>query len=233
MDLVGRIYADARKRGELEAKRSYTASHFHASESGDCKRELALRRTIHPRERFDEPSSLLRLQDGHVHHSAVREIIRGIPGITLTNIEHDEILFVELEGYPPFVVTGHCDGHLHDSGDPEAYVLEVKGLNRFSFQKLKSEQIDTLREVYPKAIPQARMYMGMMEKEKALILIKNKDTSELKQFTLEHDEKKYMKLIMKFAEISKLLGQKDLPLCDFLKGSKQCRFCNYPSLCGR
>lgn len=233
MNLVGEIYKNARTLRDREVKRSADPRCFHASESGDCRRQIALRKSGTKVEREDEPSSILRLQDGHVHHQAVRDLISQLPMVTLTNAESSEILFVELDGYPPFVITGHCDGIVNDLNGDEEAVLEVKGLNRFSFQKLKNEEIETLKAVYPKAIPQARLYMAMFEKTKAIILIKNKDTSELKQFTLEHDDAKFMKIVTRFAEIAKSVKEGDLPLCDFLKNDRRCTYCPFPSMCGR
>jgi hypothetical protein len=234
MDLVGKIYQYARKSGELEGVRTHDPRLFRASEAGDCARQIALKKLNTPVEREDDAISMLRLGDGHMHHNHLREIISKLPGVSLSHVEADETLFVELEGYPPIIITGHCDGvvHDHNNGGGKA-VLEVKGLNRFTAQKMKSEDLDTLKEGYPKAIPQARVYMAMHDVPKAIILIKSKDTSELKQFTLEHDDKKLMKIVTRFASIARDVMNSEAPPCDYLSGDKRCNYCPFPSKCGR
>lgn len=231
IDLVGRIYQNARVLRESETRREGNPRHFHASEAGDCKRQIALRKLNTTPETKDDSISLLRLEDGHMHGSAVRHLVSRIPGIHVTDVERDEIIFAELDGCPSIVITGHCDFIIHDLETKTRHVVEVKGINRFSFGKLKNEDIDSLKDGYPKAIPQCRLYCYMHDTDGGIVLVKCKDTSEYKQFTLERDKKKEFKIIQRFAEIARDITQ--VPACDFLKGDKRCNYCPFPSQCGR
>lgn len=233
LDLVGRIYQNARVLQELETKRVADYRHFHASEAGDCAREIALKKLNKPREKKDDPISLLRLQDGHMHGIAVKDIVSKIPGISVTDVERDEIVFIELEDYPSIVVTGHCDFIVHDETSGRG-VVDVKGINRFAkLWKGKNEDLDVLKEAYPKAIPQVRIYSFMHNTDWGMVLAKCKDTSEYKQYTLERDEKKERKIFVRFADIAKTVQEGNLPKCDFLKGDKRGQYCPFSSQCGR
>lgn len=233
MDLVGRLYQNARILRDKESPYEGDPRHFRVSEAGECRRQIALRKLNTPRERKEEAIDFLRLEDGHMHHNHLRSLVARLPGIHLTDVERDEIIFAELPDLPPVIITGHCDGIIHGLDNGARYILEIKGLNRFSAQKLKNNDLDSLKEVYPKAIPQARLYSYMYDTAGALVLVKSKDTSELKQVIVPRDDKKAMILIKRFAEISKGIKDNNIPECDYLKKDKRCTYCPFTSMCGR
>lgn len=234
VNLVGRIYQNARVLRERETKRDGDLRHFQASESGDCKRQIALRKLNTVRETEDDPIGLLRLEDGHMHGSAVRHLVARLPGVHVTDVERDEIIFAELSGCPPIIITGHCDFIIHDLEEGARIIVEVKGLNRFSFGALKNEDLETLKTYYKKAIPQSRIYRYMHGADYSIVLVKCKDTSEYKQFTIPKDEAKEYKIMERLSQIAKELLEGKVPECDYLKGDKKnCKYCPYPSMCGR
>lgn len=234
IDLVGRIYQNARVLRELETKRTGDYRHYHASEAGDCRRTIALKKLNTVPETTDDSISLLRLGDGHMHGNAVRDLVARIPGIQVTDVERDELIFAELDGYPPIIITGHCDFIVHDAETKTRGIVDVKGINRFSkIWKAKSEDIEALREGYPKAIPQVRLYNYMHDTDWGMVLAKNKDVSEYRQYTIPRDKKKEFTIVKRFAEIAKDVSEGTVPPCDFLKGDSRCKYCPFPSMCGR
>lgn len=233
VDLVGRLYQNARKLKALETKRVSDPRHFSASESGKCRREIFLSKSNIPSESKEDAISVLRLEDGHVHGRAVLDIVSRLPGIQVTDAERDEIIFGDLPGYPPFIITGHCDFIIHDLETGTRLVTEVKGINRFSFKTLINEDLESLKRAYPKAIPQARIYRFMHDTDGSIVLVKCKDTSEYKQVTIPKDEKAEWRAIKKFAEIAKNLQEGNTPPCDYLKKDKRGQYCPFKSMCGR
>jgi CRISPR/Cas system-associated exonuclease Cas4 (RecB family) len=233
LNLVGLIYQNARVLREKETKREGDPRLYRVSEAGECARQIALRKLNTPTERTEEAVDWLRLEDGHMHHNHLRSVVARLPGVYLTDVESSEVIFAELPGLPPITITGHCDGIIHGLDNGARYILEIKGLNRFSAQKIKNNDYESLKEVYPKAIPQARLYSFMYDTAGALILIKSKDTAELKQVVIPRDDAKAFKIIERFSKIAKAIQDNNIPPCDYLKKDRRCTYCPFTSKCGR
>lgn len=238
MRLKPLIYRQALKLKTLNRPRVHYPNIFHASEAGDCTREIYFRRAgREPENSFDskveEARVSMLLNDGRMHQAGVTGYLQQAPGIHVTNIETDGVL---VEG--PIIITGHPDAIVHDSKTGEIGILEVKGLSTkipwFTKVKFEDYNIDTLKTNYPKAIPQARVYMKMFGASTASIIIKDKNDSTLWEFEIEHDEKIYQNIVEKFKSIHKSLiaGNDKGVFCDFMKNDKRSKFCNYQSECG-
>lgn len=232
MELKREIYKAALRLKKSRQRRVELPNFFSASEAGECRRALALRKlnkepTRTEKDAWDEARVEMLLADGRLHQAAITQYIHNIPNVYITNIED-----MLIKPYKNIFVTGHPDGILTEVKEKKNTILEVKGLSRFTCQKLKDGDIETLKEAYPKAIPQSRMYMWLSEIEHAKIIVKDKDRSELYEFDLGHSEEPVLRILEKFNSIFEELTAKRTPACDYLKGDKRCMFCPYPEECG-
>jgi hypothetical protein len=216
--LVERIYENVPKRPPPRPR-----NNFRASEAGDCRRQIAYARLGTTQDPLP-PQKLLLFQDGHTHQREVSELIRQLKGIKLQGVEKEFKKKVTV-GSVAFVVIGHADGIVVEEAEGEM-ILEVKGVNHFTFEDFKKT-----REVKQAYIDQALMYMWMSDIPKALILVKNKNTSELLEFPLEYDPERVKILLKRYADVESALQQKKLPARDFELGSKECYQCDYFSSC--
>lgn len=239
MDLKRLIYKQALHLKRVSHKRIESPYLYHASEAGDCKRTIYLKRVGKIPER--EPATVekqaelqMLFNDGRFHQRAITEYLFQAPGVHITNIEDDRIIPVTLENGQLIIISGHPDGIAYDPKPRERWVVEVKGINHFSCQKLVDDDIETLKIAYPKAIPQTRMYCKMYDTVGGIVLIKNKNTSSINQFHIPRDEKAEERLIAKFSEVAlALFNSKDAPpSCDYIKGDRSTNYCDYPSDCG-
>lgn len=242
------IYEEALKLKRLSIPRVSQPYQFGASEAGECPRVIYLRRTGRKsEEKFkseeDEARIEMLLNDGAgIHQERITDYIKQSPGVHITNAEEGRVLFCEYKDVP-FIITGHTDGVLFFTKGKERWILEVKGVstnNIAPFHKLRlfDEDIDSLKLVYPKAIPQSRMYRRLYTCKDypivgSIVLIKNKNDSGLFEFHFPADEKIEDRIIEKFGKIAYALKHEtDTPICDYMKKDYATKYCIYPDECG-
>lgn len=239
MDVKSLIYNQALKLKKIRCAREFKPEQFHASEAGDCARSLYFKHIGRDSERVEENSDEearveMLLDDGtYVHQSQITKYIMQAPGIHITNIEDNRVLFCD-----GFIISGHPDGVLYDPKSKERWILEVKGISthRIGYrgkERLVDDDIETLKTVYPSAIPQARIYSKMYNTKGAVILVRNKDNAAIYQFILYRDEEAENRIIERFRKIHKAcVDKKNGIACDFIKSDYRCKFCLYPGECG-
>jgi hypothetical protein len=194
-------------------------TNFKASEAGDCRRAIA----YSMRGTTPDPmswSKALIFADGRMHHAAVRRLLHDLPGITLSAVEKEFTKTYKANGLT-LTVSGHPDGILnHDCG------LEIKSINRFAFKDLQRTH-----EPKESHANQSQLYMWLTGLKHWLILLKNKDTSELLELPLARDDARIRWLLQRFVDVAKALGKKTLPNRDYALGSRECYQCQFFGAC--
>ena len=224
------ILREVLRQKEIEGNRFWSDRVFHAHEAGKCPREIYFRRSKKPERTFESRSEEARiallLGDGRPHQESVSKPLRSSPELELTNVEHMRTLPID-----DFFIVGSDDGIVHFK--EKRYVIEVKGLSTWTCKKFKEETIEELKQAYPTAIAQARMYSRIWYTNGAFILVKDKDNAKLYEFFLPRNEKAEDRIIEKFRIIRKALIEGRPPGCSFEKGEWQQKYCDYPSECGQ
>lgn len=235
------LYKQVLRLDDIKSPRGESPYIFRGSESGDCKKVLFLRKLNNKPEysyksEDDRARVLMLLNDGAgVHQSQVTKYLFQTPNIDITNIEEDRSLPISRENKLLFTITGHPDGIIYDKKENKTAVLEIKGISTNYCRKLEDENLDMLKAIWPtgaKAIPQIRLYMDLFNTNYGIIILKDKNSSALYQFTIERDDAKTEKIINKFVEVFKACLNRQSPACDFVKGDKKCMYCPYPKDCG-
>lgn len=238
------IYDQALTLDSLEIRQPRTKYHFAASEAGECKRKIALMCLNTEREKMptntekqrDEAGRVaMLLRDGRYHQDSITTMLQQAPGVHMVNIERLGVLHVRKVWKGAklhIIITGHPD-IIARYDDAESDVVEVKGINRFSTQKLVDENVETLKECYPKAIPQGRIYRRMYKTTGFKVIVKTKDTSQVNEFTFKKSKELEDKVIERFLDVAYDLKRGVLPDCDYLKKDRRCFGCPFTKQCGQ
>lgn len=211
---IKEVHSELRKES-LERVRGLGKKFFRPSEAGRCSRCIALRIMGRvPKEK--DPQLIMLLDDGDYHAETVKAKLRQVTDVTKEEEEYRKK--VKIKGYPSFSLRGHVDGVI----DKGTTILEIKGINRFTFKTYKNQR--TFKKAY---LYQIQCYLYLSGLGGALLVIKCKDTSEWLTFEVKRDNKLIFKLMKKFARIQKYLDQGKLPPPTFAPGTKEYRECQY------
>ena len=244
MQLKRLLYSTALRLAKIEGDRPRSTQVFGMSEAGECSRVIYLRRLKPEERKYDsnlkKAQVMMLLNDGRYHQAAISEYIKQTPGVKITNIEHSYTITrtIEVGGKKyTYFLTGHPDGKLTFIKEKKTLILEVKAVSRFYCPKLIDHDIDSFKASTSgsvrNAIPQARMYSAAADTDGALILIKNKDNSELHECFVPRDRDAEERIFRKYDTIFERLvtSNGEIP-CDYIAGDKNCAFCPYGSECG-
>lgn len=232
------IYSQALRLKKIRIPRIPYENIFGASEAGDCTRSIYMKHMGNkPNNKFDSDIEEARVEillgDGNYHEATIINYLKEAPKVHVTNMQEDRVLWCS-----ECFIIGHPDAIIHDVTEDKKYVLEVKGLSTFSIgfkgkERLRDNDLDSLKDVYPTAIPQARLYRRMFDVDGAFIIVKNKDNSSLYEFFLEADPQIEARIMDKFDSIAKAIKERRVPPCDYIKTDSKCKYCPYPEECGK
>ena len=220
---------------------------FRASELGNCPRRIQYAMRGYEQPGGIEPSLALLFKDGNMHHDAVRKDLEKVVKLT-----HVEEMFTKQYAYNfpegdgvDFTIIGHTDGIVNDK-----YILDIKGINRFSYQAIAKVK-DDWQKVYEYLdnspfsrgnYPQLQTYMDGFDKEWGCLLFKCKDTSELMEVWFPRNRFYfYEKLLPELARIARATYREkwitkhsdgsSFNKRPYMKSSKECQTCPFKLQC--
>ncbi len=120
---------------------------------------------------------------------------------------------------------GHMDAMLILPGG-EIVVIDIKSAKNSEFQKFKKHGLQRWHDSY---YAQLQAYMGMTGHKRAVLLVINKDTSELHEEWVDYDEIYYMSLVEKARTVA---GSLEIP--DRVNRNATfwlCQMCGYKGVC--
>ena len=195
-----------------------------ASDAGhECERYLVAAR-IRSEKWVIHDIGLQRIFDeGKIQEDAVFHDIREA---ALEVMEHQRPFL-----WKKFQITGHIDGKIKDEGGG-LIPLEIKSCSPNSFMALqKMDQHDLLNSRYPwiKRYPaQMGLYMLMDNKDRGIMLFKNKVNGELLQidFVLDDQFLEYLETVLKKLErVNEYCEKDELPPVTPISDCDRCGFC--------
>jgi hypothetical protein len=126
----------------------------------------------------------------------------------------------------------HYSKFYHLTGTPDAiiwlwnklYVCEIKTMNHFIFNKLKTVPLN--------ALIQANIYMHFTSIPRAVVLVDNKNDHGIKTFWINYDPKVIYTYLSQHEEVMKYFRRKKLPPRTCVSSSdKLSKKCNYKNKC--
>lgn len=195
----------------LENQKNREQTRFYITDAGKCPRAVFFKFKSAPREAI-EPRLMRIFEHGeHIHRNIFNILYRLKIGCTT------EIKIPDQE-----IVSGRADAIL--CMDNENYVLDIKSINSMLFRKLEEPKEENIFQV--------QLYMHFFGIKKAILLYVDKDQQNLKEFSVDYDEKLCRDLMDKFYALKEKIEKDVVPerLSDYPK-NWQCQYCQYKDVC--
>ena len=218
-NLINLILSKVSEEAEQEENKLHTLGVYRASEIGGCHRALQYAVTETKAEAIT-PETYLIFKDGHMHHNAVRDLLKGIG--TVSHIEFNlqkRYTYKDIK----FLISGTID--LVFNG----IVIDIKSISTFRFVGL-SKHFPT---DYMNYVIQLQLYMDMLNIEKGAILFKDKNSSELKIFHLKYNAALMESILESVARLHQACKSKKLIDRPYERNDWHCKLCSYRMACWR
>lgn len=161
-----------------------------------------------------EPQTYLKFEEGNnTHKSLVEDLFKlGIVKAVEISIPENELF------------KGRADAIV--SIENQLYVVEIKSVNNRTFEKLVSEG-------KPDAgfLMQIQLYLFYFNIDRGIILIKNKDTQELREFIVKKDMELINNILTYFEMLKQQIINDELPDKPENLPRWKCGYCPYGEIC--
>lgn len=221
-ETVQRIYAAYKARGDAEPKRGYLGASIVGHE---CDRYLwyVFRGAV----RENMPGRVYRLLDtGHREEARLVADLRAI-GCEVVDVDEATGKQFKMKAIGDHVA-GHMDARV--LGVPEApktwHVAEFKTASAKNFAKIAREGVQAAK---PQHYAQMQVYMGACGLDRALYLVRNKDTDELYSERVRFDRATYEALMARARRV--IEATQPLERVASRPDDFRCKFCPAHALC--
>jgi len=130
-----------------------------------------------------------------------------------------------------YQISGKVDGFIRDG--KELIPFEIKSMNPYIFERINSIKDFSKKEYLQRYVAQIVLYMFMTNSEKAIFILKNKSTGEIKQINVELTDELYEyaeKLLQKAERINEYVGKGEYPE-PIEYNEEVCEYCSFKHLC--
>ncbi len=197
-----------------EESRNDTRDYFHISEVDKCPRAIFYKMKGYLGEKF-KADMYRKLDNGDYVHKRIMSILVSLGIVVASEIRIPESnLF---HGRADAIVTI----------DNELYVLEIKSMNRYAFDKLEAPD--------PAHLKQIQLYMHYFNINKGIILVENKDSQEMKEFIVTRDDRILNEIFISFGILKEMTQANTIPpKPNFNRDEKwRCDYCPYRKVCAQ
>ncbi len=210
----------------IEAKASkarvYPVHSNRASKLGHpCVRYLVYERTRWQDKKVPSPDLILRFEIGEEFE---KQAIRDLQEAGFTVIEQQKAFF-----WKEYNITGHIDAKVLIDG--KACPLEVKSMSPTIFAKINTlDDMKNAKWAYLRQYPaQMTLYLLLDEKERGVMLLKDKSSGAYKEIWVDLDFVFGEELIRKAEQINHHVANNTLP--DRIDDESICSNCEYEHIC--
>lgn len=204
-ELIDKFYLDKQKSREQ--------LHFYITDAGRCPRAVFFKFKNVPREAME--AKVLRMFD---HGDYIHQLIMK----PLLSTRDVHVVSAEINIPPQEIISGRADAIISDG--KELHVLDIKSMNSMLFKNLakpKEENVD-----------QIQLYLHFFKVPKGILLYVNKDTQELKEFTINYDSARATALLDSLENLKKQIDSDIVPgrIAEYPSGW-QCQYCQFKEVC--
>lgn len=213
-------------KNALDDQQNYSTYRPSPSKVGRCLRSLVYEASGIKPDLFPA-RALLVFEDGNIHEELIKDHIRKTD-FELVELKgkHQRFKIGMINGYE---MTGEIDGLITDSNGI-VRVLEIKSINHFSFERLEEDPQEDHRHqlnLYIHGLREA----GYKEISQGLIIYKNKNTANMKEFIIDYDREMALNDLNLFESIEKMASDGIIPARPFEQNSWQCSYCRWNQHC--
>ncbi|KKP32890.1 MAG: hypothetical protein A2312_03170 [Candidatus Staskawiczbacteria bacterium RIFOXYB2_FULL_32_9] len=202
-ELIDKFYTENQKNKEQ--------TRFYITDAGKCPRAVFFKLKNVQREGLN--ARILRIFEHgeHIHRNIFNILYRLRVGVTT------EIPIPAQE-----IISGRADAIL--CIDKENYVLDIKSINSMVFRTLLEPKQDNVFQI--------QLYMHYFNIKKGILLYIDKDQQEMKEFTLDYDQKMVESLLVDLHSLKDKVEKDIMPerLADYPK-NWQCQYCQFKQTC--
>jgi len=209
-ELIDQFYLDREK--EKKERRGRERTQFYISEAGKCPRNLFFKFKQVPAKELEAERLRLFEHGNYIHQLVLR------PLFSLRLIRASEV-----DIPPQEIVAGRADAIISIDGEP--HVLDVKSISgRINLEKMKEPKIEDCYQI--------QLYLHYFGIKKGILLYMNKDTQELKEFTVNYNNELVEKLLSGFEKLKSKIESDIVPkrLPDYPENWR-CRYCEFREIC--
>lgn len=199
----------------LERQRDREQTHFYITDAGKCPRAIFFKFKNAPREEIE--AKVLRMFDhgDHIHQMIMKPLL---------GVREIHVVASEVNIPPQELISGRADAILSDG--KELFVLDIKSMNSMIFRTLKGPKEDN--------IDQIQLYLHYFKIKNGILLYVNKDTQELKEFVVEHDNARVETLLGALEELKTQIDSNIVPeRIEVYPSGWQCQYCQFREICDR
>jgi len=185
--------------------------HFYITDAGKCPRAIYFQFKKVPKKAFD--ARVLRIFDhGDYTHLRIISVLFSLGLVKGTEID---IPNKEL-------VHGRADAIINIDNEP--HVVEIKSINSAAFNRLETADGDHIKQI--------QLYLYFFKIKKGTIIYENKNTQELKEFSVEYNENLVRDLLEKFHILKAQIDSNIVP--DVTQVDEwRCKYCPYSEECDK
>lgn len=187
----------------------------------ECTRYLVYRRTRWQDSTSFSLASKKKMEDGNVHEEAIIKLMQAA-GIKVIQQQQ----YFKWEQYN---ITGKKDGSIEDPFTRKSAPFEIKSMDTFFFQKINGPEDFYQDNFLKKYLAQLNLYMLMENKEHGFFILKDRNSTELKQINIRLDYALGEACLQKAEQTNKHVKEGTLP--ERIPYCRSCKFCEYRNIC--
>ena len=183
--------------------------HFYITDAGKCPRAIYFNFKKVPKKAMD--ARVLRiLESGDYTHLRIISSLfaLGLVKATEIDIPNKEI------------VHGRADAIINIDGEP--FVVEIKSMNSAAFFRLNAPEPDHFKQI--------QMYLHYFNIKRGILIYENKNTQEIKEFSVEYDENAAKNVLEKLHILKAQIQNDIIPDVDGIE-EWRCSYCPYAEEC--
>ncbi len=201
-ELIDKYYQD--KREEREKKK------FYISDAGKCPRQIFFKFKNAPCKEMEPRILRIFDQGNYVHLRLMRDLFSL--GIAVAS---------EIDIPPTEDIGGRADAIVRVNN--ELYVVDFKSINSMILNRMNKPKEEN--------VLQLQLYLHFFKIKKGILLYEGKDSSKIKEFLVDYNEKTAKKILKDFRRLRINLKKNLIPKKLSDSSNWQCRFCQYKELC--
>ena len=204
-ELIDKFYLDRQKDKEQH--------HFYITDAGRCPRAVFFKFKNAPRAEME--ARVLRMFD---HGDYIHQLIMR----PLLSIREVHIVASEINIPPQELVSGRADAIISNGKD--IYVLDIKSMNSMVFKNLEEPKEENINQL--------QLYLHFFKVPKGILLYVNKDTQELKEFSVEYTPAVARNLLKDLQNLKTKIDKNIIPSrIPSYPDDWQCKYCAFREIC--